>query len=197
MTLILVSILLGYQIWSVIENTTTIEALEKQRVEAWLEKNRKEEIIEFPYNTTLSSNLSVVFGAGHPIFWLWPWNRTNHDGLDYAILEDADLPWPPPQTLPSNELAPPTAELPWSSSRAYRNDAVSRLRRPYPQDEESGESEVDSEDEEDNRDFFNGWFGFEDLEEYGVDMESEVRGLRKEEEGVVWEEVVRRRREED
>lgn len=197
-TLFLVSILFGYQIWSVIENTTTIEALEKQRVESWIEKHHAQEI-EFPYNTTLSSNLSVVFGSNYPLLWLWPWDCTNHDGLDYPVVQDADLPWPPPQTLPSNDLAPPTTELPWSSSRSYMRDAVSRLRRPYPQDEESGESEVDSEDEEEEEspDFFDAWFGMEDMEEYGVDMESEVRGLRKEEEGIVWEEVLRRRREEE
>jgi hypothetical protein len=37
----------------------------------------------------------------------------------------------------------------------------------------------------------------EDMEDYGVDVENEVRGLRSEEEGVVWEEVLRRRREEE
>ena len=195
-TLILVSVLLGYQIWSVIDNTTTIESLEKKRVEVWVEKNHAQEI-EFPYNINLSSNLAIVFGSSHPLLWLWPWNRTSHDGLDYEVLEQADLPWPPPQTLPSNDLAPPTAELPWSSSRLYKHTSVSRLRRPYPQDEESGESEIDSEDEEEQHDFFDGWFGMEDMEEYGVDMESEIRGLRKEEEGVIWEEVLRRRREDD
>jgi hypothetical protein len=194
-TLFLISILTGYQIYSIIENTTTIEALEKQRVESWAEKNHAQEI-EFPYNTTLSSNLSLVFGSNHPLLWLWPWNSTSHDGLDYPILEDADLPWPPPQTLPSNDLAPPTTELPWSSSQSYKHSAISRIRRRYPNDEESGESEVDSSDEEEN-DFFDGWFGMEDMEDYGVDMDSEIRGLRKEEEGVVWEEVLRRRREED
>ena len=193
--LILLSILMGYQIWSVIENTTTIEALEKQRVRIWVEKNRAEEI-EFPYNTTLASNLAIVFGSSSPLLWLWPWNRTSHDGLDYPVVEEADLPWPPPHTLPSNDLAPPTAELPWSSSRSYSHTAISRLRKPYPQDEESGESEFESEEEEE-QDFFNGWFGLEDLEDYGVDIDCEVRGLRKEEEGVVWEEVLRMRREED
>jgi hypothetical protein len=194
-TLFLISILAGYQIYSIIENTTTIEALEKQRVESWAEKNHAQEI-EFPYNTTLSSNLSLVFGSNHPLLWLWPWNSTSHDGLDYPILEDADLPWPPPQTLPSNDLAPPTTELPWSSSQSYKHSAISRIRRRYPNDEESGESEIDSSDEEEN-DFFDGWFGMEDMEDYGVDMDNEIRGLRKEEEGVVWEEVLRRRREED
>ena len=195
-TLLLMSILMGYQIWSVIENTTTIEALEKQRVENWVEKHDSQDI-EFPYDTTLYSNLSLVFGSDSPLLWLWPWNRTNHDGLDYPVVEDAELPWPPPHTIPSNELAPPTAELPWSSSRSYKQPALSRLRRPYPQDEESGESELDSDEEEEGGDFFDGWFGMEDLEDYGVDVESEVRGLRKEEEGVVWEEVLRKRREDD
>ena len=198
-SLILISILLGYQVYSIIENTTTIEALEKQRVQAWVEKNRKQEI-EFPYNTTLSENLFVVFGSDSFIFWLWPWNATTHDGLDYLVLEPADLPWPPPQTLPTNELPPPTAELPWSSARTYKDPAVSRLRRPYTLDEESGESEYESESEEeegDDGEMFDGWFGMEDLEDYGVDVDSEIRGLRKEEEGVVWEEVLRRRREED
>jgi DHHC palmitoyltransferase len=195
-TLLLVSILMGYQIWSVIENMTTIEALEKQHVESWVEKHHAQEF-EFPYNTTLSSNFAIVFGSDHPLLWLWPWNRTSHDGLDYPIVEDADVPWPPPQTLPNNDLAPPTAELPWSSSRSYTSGAVSRLRRPYTPDEESGESELDSDDEEQQNDLFDGWFGMEDMEEYGVDIESEVRGLRKEEEGIVWKEVLRRRREEE
>jgi len=195
-TLFLISILAGYQIWSVIENTTTIEALEKQRVETWTEKHKAQEI-EFPYNTTLSNNLSVVFGGTSPLLWLWPWNRTNHDGLDYPVLEDADLPWPPPQTMPSAELAPPTAELPWSSSRSFKHSAISRLRKPFTQDEESGESEYDSEEDEPPNDFFDGWFGMEDMEDYGVDMESEIRGLQKEEEGVLWEEVLRRRRQGD
>jgi len=80
---------------------------------------------------------------------------------------------------------------------------VSRLRRPYTQDEESGESEFEDESEEDEDEdgeggeMFDGWFGTEDLEDYGVDVDSEIRGLRKEEEGVVWEEVLRKRREED
>jgi hypothetical protein len=204
MTGILVGILAGYQIWSVIENTTTIEALEKQRVETWVEKHDAEQI-EFPYNTTLSSNLAIVFGSDIPLLWLWPWNRTTHDGLNYPIVEDADLPWPPPQTIPSQDLAPPTAELPWSSgsrssgSRStsashVKHHAVSRLRRPPPQDEESGESEIDSDDESEHE-FFDDWFGLEEMEDYGVDIDSEVRGLRKEEEGVMWEEVLRRRRE--
>lgn len=199
-TLLLVSILTGYQIWGIIDNTTTIEALEKQRVETWAEKHHKSQDpeFEFPYNTTLSNNLSVVFGGTSPFLWLWPWNLTTHDGLDYAVLEDADLPWPPPQTVPSQDLAPPTAELPWSTSRSYKHSALSRLRKPYTQDEESGESEYDSEEEEDQpNDFFDGWFGMEDMEDYGVDVESEIRGLRKEEEGVVWKEVLRRRREGD
>lgn len=196
-TLLLISILMGYQVWSVIENMTTIEALEKQRVEIWVEKHKTQEI-EFPYNTTLSSNLSLIFRSDSPLLWLWPWNCTNHNGLDYPVLEDADLPWPPPQTVPSNDLAPPTAELPWSSSYSYKHSAISRLRKPYHQDEESGESEYDSDEEEGQpNDFFDGWFGMEDIEDYGVDVDSEIRGLRKEEEGVVWEEVLRRRREED
>jgi hypothetical protein len=197
MTLLMVSILLGYQIWSVFENTTTIEALEKQRVESWVEKNNAEPI-EFPYNTTLSSNLALIFGSNSPLLWFWPWNYTTHQGLEFPIVEDADLPWPPPQTLPSADLAPPTAELPWSSARSnVKHHAVSRLRRPAPQDEESGESEVDSDDESDHE-FFNDWFGgMEDMEDYGVDIESEVRGLRKEEEGVMWEEVLRRRRQDE
>lgn len=193
-TIILISILFGYQIWSVIENTTTIEALEKQRVQTWVEKNRAEEI-EFPYNVSLSDNLSMVFGSDSPLLWLWPWNRTRHDGLDYPVIEYADLPWPPLQTLPSSEYAPPTAELSWSKPLQYNHEAVTRLRR-RPQDEESGESELES-DEEEEHDLFDGWLGVEDLEDYGVDMDSEIRGLRKEEEGVVWEEVLRRRREED
>lgn len=200
-SLLLISILFGYQVYSVIDNTTTIEALEKQRVQAWVEKNRTPEI-EFPYNTTLSENLFVVFGSDSPLLWLWPWNTTSHSGLDYSVLEQSDLPWPPPQTLPSNEMPPPTAELPWSSTRTYKYPAVSRLRRPYTQDEESGESEYeeDSEDgseDREGREMFDGWFGMDDVEDYGVDVDNEIRGLRKEEEGVVWEEVLRRRREED
>ena len=79
---------------------------------------------------------------------------------------------------------------------------MSRLRRPYTQDEESGESEYeeDSEDgseDREGREMFDGWFGMDDVEDYGVDVDNEIRGLRKEEEGVVWEEVLRRRREED
>ena len=79
---------------------------------------------------------------------------------------------------------------------------MSRLRRPYTQDEESGESEFEEDSEEEDEgdrsgEMFDGWFGMEDLEDYGVDMDSEIRGLRKEEEGVVWEEVLRKRREED
>jgi len=198
-TLILITILMGYQFWQVMENTTTIETLEKQRVERWVEKHHAEEV-EFPYNISWSSNLSVVFGGNQPLLWLWPWNVTRHDGLDFPALEGVELPWPPIQTIPSYDLAPPTAELPWSSSRQYKNEAVSheavsRLRWKFPQDEESGESEIDSDDEED--DFFDGWFGMEDMEDYGVDVENEIRGIRREEEGVVWEEVLRRRREED
>jgi len=202
LSLLLISILFGYQVYSIIENTTTIEALEKQRVQAWVEKNRTPEI-EFPYNTTLFENLFLVFGSDSPFLWLWPWNNTAHDGLDYTVLDQSDLPWPPPQTLPSNELPPPTAELPWSSSsRTVKYPAVSRLRRPYTQDEESGESEFEEDSEEEDEgdrsgEMFDGWFGMEDLEDYGVDMDSEIRGLRKEEEGVVWEEVLRKRREED
>jgi hypothetical protein len=177
-----------------IENTTTIEALEKQRVQQWVEKHKAEEI-EFPYNTTLSSNLSLVFGSTNLLLWLWPWTLTTHDGLDYDTVEDAELPWPPPQTAPNADYAPPTAELPWSSSSSMDHNTVSRLRRPYVQDEESGESEFESEEE--NEELFDSWFGMEDLEDYGVDMDHEVRGLRKEEEGVVWDEVLRRRREED
>ena len=197
MTLLLVSILTGYQIWSIIENTTTIEQLEKQRVETWVEKN-KAEPVEFPYNTTLSSNLSIVFGTESPLLWFWPWNRSRHDGLTYPVVEDAELPWPPPQTLPSSEVAPPLAELPWSSARSsVKHHAVSRLRRPLPPpDEESGESEADSDDEEQN-DFFQDWFGMEELEDYGVDMDNEIRGVREEEKGVMWAEVIRRRRQED
>jgi hypothetical protein len=192
--LILISILMGYQTWSVMENTTTIEALEKQRVEQWVQMNKSEEI-EFPYNTNLSSNLELVFGTTNPLLWLWPWTTTTHDGLDYDVVEDADLPWPPAQTVPSANYAPPTAELSWSSSRSIDHTNISRLRRPHVQDEESGESELDSEEDEDENDLFNGWFGLEDFEDYGVDLDSEVRGLRKEEEGVVWDEVLRRRRE--
>jgi hypothetical protein len=71
------------------------------------------------------------------------------------------------------------------------------LRRPLPPpDEESGESEADSDDEE-QHDFFQDWFGMEELEDYGVDMDSEIRGVREEEKGVMWAEVIRRRRQED
>src|SRR5271154_560188 len=143
-SLFLISILFGYQVWSVIENTTTIEALEKQRVETWCEKHKVQEP-EFPYDVDISTNLFAVFGSSSPFLWLWPWNSTTHDGLDFEVLQDAELPWPPPQTHPSAELAPPTAELPWSSAR-YSHNAIGRLRKPYPQDEESGESEADSED---------------------------------------------------
>ena len=138
----------------------------------------------------------MVFGTDNPLLWFWPWNKTTHDGLEYPLINDAELPWPPPQTLPSTEYAPPTAELPWSSLQLYKHDAVSRLRRPPPPDEESGESELESDDE-DELDLFGEWFGIEEMEDYGVDIDNEVRGLRKEEEGVVWEEVLRRRREED
>ena len=187
---------MGYQIWSVLENTTTIEALEKQRLQRWLEKYNKEDEIEFPYNTTITSNLHLVFGNPNPILWLWPWTQTSHDGLDFPVVEDAELPWPPPDSLPSTELAPPTAELPWSN--VYKHEAVTRLRRRRLADEESGESELSDDDEDEDRgDLFDGWFGMEELEDYGVDVDSEIRGLTKEEEGVVWQEVLRKRREGD
>jgi palmitoyltransferase len=195
LTLVLISVLLGYQLWQVLENTTTIEALEKQRVDRWVEKHHASEV-EFPYDISWPRNLSVVFSGTQPLLWFWPWNVTKHDGLDYPTLEEVELPWPPLHTIPEQDFAPPTSELPWSSSRQYKHETVSRLRRPPPPDEESGESEIESDDEGDG-DFFDGWFGMEDMEDYGVDVENEVRGLRREEEGVVWEEVLRRRREEE
>jgi hypothetical protein len=202
MVTILVGILLGYQAWSVFENTTTIEALEKQRVQRWLEKNKhKDEEIEFPYDTSLSENLEVVFGTLNPLLWLWPWTVTSHSGLDFPVVEDAELPWPPPDMMLPNELAPPTSELPWK--KAYRHETFVRLRRRIVPDEESGESELSDEDEsrdgddEDGREMFDGWFGNEDLEDYGVDADNEIRGLRKDEEGIMWEEVLRSRREDN
>jgi hypothetical protein len=193
-SLILLGILFGYQVYSVMENTTTIEALEIQKIQSWVEKHQIQEF-EFPYNVSLSANLLLVFGTLSPVLWFWPWQVTRHDSLDYDVLPGSDVPWPPPQTIPKRDIAPPTAELPWSN-RGWEHGAVSRLRKPYVQDEESGESEYESE-EDDDGEFFDGWFGMEDMEDYGVDVDSEIRGLRKEEEGVVWEEVLRRRREDD
>ena len=73
-TLFLVSILLGYQIWSVIENTTTIEALEKKRVRSLGRKDIALKKLNFRTIQPLASNLAAVFSFDNPLLWLWPWN---------------------------------------------------------------------------------------------------------------------------
>ncbi|KAI9291155.1 zf-DHHC-domain-containing protein [Neoconidiobolus thromboides FSU 785] len=96
-TFICVLFLSAYQFYSVCENTTTIENMEKDKV-ASLVKSGKLTEVKFPYDLGVIKNIKSVLGE-RVFLWLWP-QEMKGDGVSFEIklYEDEEgVVWPPPE----------------------------------------------------------------------------------------------------
>ncbi|GJJ78833.1 palmitoyltransferase ZDHHC6 [Entomortierella parvispora] len=92
--LLAVGTLCVYHLWSMMSNTSTIEAWEQEKVEAMIKKGRIRKIL-YPYDVGCWKNYLQVLG---PNIWLWLWpQQMLGTGTDFEVLDDKDaaLIWPP------------------------------------------------------------------------------------------------------
>jgi len=82
-----VGCLLGYQMSLVIENTTSIEALEKEREQR--KAKRKGKMYRFQYDRGTCENLRDVFGSQF-LYWVLP-TQPESDGLSYTTNKSVDV----------------------------------------------------------------------------------------------------------
>lgn len=174
----MVTTLLLYQLWCLVENITTIESWHKKRTEDFI-RRKKIPPIDFPYDLySTSDNLREVLGHRAMWLWLWPNTRATGTGHAFPVNEDADTsrPWPPqlPSAVADSELATKAVD---------KNDKLPDIR--------SRKSIVTDEDDLTFNDYAK--LGFihdsdgsdddyvdgdgEDLQSYGVDDEQEVTDL--------------------
>ncbi|KAF9185915.1 Palmitoyltransferase [Haplosporangium sp. Z 767] len=92
--LLAVGILCVYHLWSLMTNTSTIEAWEQEKVEGMIKKGKIRKI-KFPYDIGCMRNYRQVLG---PNIWLWLWpQRMLGSGTEYEVNDDKDAAkvWPP------------------------------------------------------------------------------------------------------
>ncbi|KAK9475413.1 DHHC palmitoyltransferase-domain-containing protein [Dipodascopsis tothii] len=81
-------------LWSILDNMTTIESWEMDRIYSQIRRQRIRPV-EFPYDLgyfeNVSQNLGPVWG------WLLPWTTSPGNGMTFEVNEQADPnePWPP------------------------------------------------------------------------------------------------------
>lgn len=165
----MVSFLLCYQLWCVVENITTIESWSKKRTDDLIYKNRIP-AIEFPYDLySIRENMRQVMGPS-VILWFWPPTRAAGDGHAFPVNEDADMtrPWPPKE--------PPRRTI----QIKPKDDALRHRQLPTNEEDFSYEDYARMgliEDSEDDSEYVDD--EGEDLEGYGVEEGHQADGLRE------------------
>ncbi|KAF9361586.1 Palmitoyltransferase [Mortierella sp. AD094] len=92
--LLAVGILAITHLWSLITNTSTIEAWEQEKVDAMIKKGKLKKT-KFPYDIGCFRNYRQVLG---PRVWLWLWpQQMLGSGTEFEVNDDKDaaLVWPP------------------------------------------------------------------------------------------------------
>ncbi|KAJ7492312.1 palmitoyltransferase PFA4 [Mycena latifolia] len=162
-----------YHFNALMNNTTTIEGWEKDKVATLVRRGKIREV-KFPYNIGRRQNIESILGH-NPWLWCWP-TTTPGTGLKYKLTDndDADLPvsenWPPrdPASIyegdPNKDFVLP--DSPWTYENGSinpdlqpSNSAIPRRRRnngasalpPYHPDYQAGgaATDYDSSDEDD------------------------------------------------
>jgi len=123
-----------YHFMGVLNNTTTIEGWEKDKV-ATMVRHGKIRDVKFPYNLGRRRNIESVLGK-NPYLWCWP-TKTPGNGLRYELTDGEELEqeeeqlWPPDDpTLPYFEEAEgefKLADSPWT----FENGGVNPDLQPY------------------------------------------------------------------
>ncbi|KAJ7070731.1 zf-DHHC-domain-containing protein [Mycena amicta] len=167
--LLCVGIFSLYHFNAVLNNTTTIERWEKDKVATMVRRGRIQEI-KFPYNIGTRRNIDSILGKNA---WLWCWpTRTPGSGLKYEITSSADSisdqeSWPPrdPDTVhggdPNKDFSLPPS--PWtfengsvnpnlqpsnSARRRTKANTGASALPPYHPDYQAAAAEEESEDDE-------------------------------------------------
>ncbi|KAG0259200.1 Palmitoyltransferase [Mortierella polycephala] len=92
--LLAVGMLCVYHLWSLMTNTSTIEAWEQEKVEGMIKKGKIRKT-KFPYDIGCMRNYRQVLG---PSIWLWLWpQHMLGSGTEYEVNDDKDAAkiWPP------------------------------------------------------------------------------------------------------
>jgi palmitoyltransferase ZDHHC6 len=123
-----------YHFNALMNNTTTIEGWEKDKVATMVRRGKIREV-KFPYNLGRRRNIESVMGID-PFLWCWP-TRTPGNGLRYELSEgeeledDEDRVWPPDDpTRPYFEEAAGEFKLP-DSPWTFENGDVNPDLQPY------------------------------------------------------------------
>ncbi|KAF9117058.1 Ubiquitin carboxyl-terminal hydrolase 33 [Mortierella sp. AM989] len=128
--LLAVGILAVYHLWSLVTNTSTIEAWEQEKVEAMIKKGKLKKT-KFPYDIGCFANYRQVLG---PRIWLWLWpQQMLGSGTEFEVNKhkDAALIWPPREYNTSKKQDRTfVSEYTSSSIRQRRTRNLSSLGAP-------------------------------------------------------------------
>ncbi|BFZ61980.1 Palmitoyltransferase zdhhc6 [Saitoella coloradoensis] len=193
LVLIICLAILGiYQLWCVSDGITTIESWSLERLQSLVRRRSlREEDAIFPYDLGLIENSRDVFGGG--VLWAW-WvfgRNGRGTGTRWEVNEFA-VPgrgWPPPD--PDIVRANPHLR-PWTHGVSPTEDLDAfrerqRESRDFYRYSDDEDESWDEEGSEGSRDPGDRWVNDEGetLEDYGIDVESEVVGFgAKDERGV-------------
>ncbi|KAJ1643734.1 Palmitoyltransferase [Dispira simplex] len=99
MVLLLVFSLTVYHVWIMVENTTTIESMEIERLKK-LARRRVVSETDIPYNLGFKANICAVLGP-NPWLWLWPQAMPAEGGVVFPIAPHLQPPvyWPPLESI--------------------------------------------------------------------------------------------------
>ncbi|KIK70662.1 hypothetical protein GYMLUDRAFT_32702 [Collybiopsis luxurians FD-317 M1] len=123
-----------YHFNGLMNNTTTIEGWEKDKVATMVRRGKIRDV-KFPYNLGRRRNIEAVLGS-NPLLWCWP-TRVPGNGLKYELTEgeeydgDEERVWPPDDpTRPYFEEEQGEFKLP-DSPWTYENGDVNPDLHPY------------------------------------------------------------------
>ncbi|KAF9210000.1 Palmitoyltransferase [Haplosporangium sp. Z 27] len=136
--LLAVGMLAIYHLWSLMTNTSTIEAWEQEKVDAMIKKGKLKKT-KFPYDVGCFRNYRQVLG---PRVWLWLWpQKMLGSGTEFEVSNDKDaaLVWPPREYNTSKKQERVfVSDYSSSSIRQRRTKKLSSLGTPVsPEDDMS------------------------------------------------------------
>ncbi|KAF9131721.1 Palmitoyltransferase [Mortierella sp. 14UC] len=117
--LLAVGILCIYHLWSLMSNTSTIEAWEQEKVDAMVKKGKLRKA-KFPYDVGCLRNYRQVLGDDI-LLWLWP-QPMQGSGTEFEVTDDKDAAtvWPPREYHTSKRQARTFVSEYASSSGVHR-----------------------------------------------------------------------------
>ncbi|KAG0238316.1 Palmitoyltransferase [Actinomortierella wolfii] len=136
--LLAVGTLCGYHLWSLVNNTSTIEVWEIEKVNKMIKAGKMRKT-KFPYDLGCRRNYRQVLG---PNAWMWLWPQPMlGNGLEYEVIDDKDaaLLWPPREYQASKRQ---DNEYVSQYSTTYRRH-IRRRPRPRPRYVDGEDDEVD------------------------------------------------------